>query len=374
MTLEQQSEISLIDSFPAQIQLTIQSTGNGYIATLGGGTGRFQRFPLQLTPHDVKALNMQLQTAIEQVAASLTATGIADETVAQLAETGNYVFKRLFPQGPTRHLIEQTFCKRQIVQISSDSFAIPWELLYDGPLADQVSIEHFWGMKHIIARAIIQEISIDDFVSPVIQSSRPLVGLITYNQLEHVAQQEIPALQHLHRSKRIKLSHLKSLNSDKREQSLLAFGRFLGKKQHLVHFACHAHEQEPIEQSFLRISDEFAISMKDFGIYEFLIKGHPFIILNACLTSVMNPLYTSYWAAAFLQRGVRGVLATELHIPDQFAAAFMKEFYEHLLQGMPIGAALLKTRQHFWQHDATPLGLAYALYASPFFRIITTNE
>lgn len=62
------------------------------------------------------------------------------------------------------------------MQISSDGFAVPWELLYDGPLADQVHMKHFWDMKPVITRALIQDANVDDFVSPVIHASRPLVG------------------------------------------------------------------------------------------------------------------------------------------------------------------------------------------------------
>lgn len=369
MALAQKSGLPPFGDFPVHIQLTIQSTGNGYMGTLAAGMGKFHRFPLQLTPHDVKAFNTYLQQAIEQMAYNLTATDSNDQALAQLAETGNYVFKRIFPEGLIRNLMRRALQIGRIIQISSDGFAIPWELLYDGPLID-VDTTLFWGMSYIVARAIIQDFGSEDLVSPIIQSSRPAVGLVAYDQLEHVAQHEIPALQNLHRNKRIKLSHLAALDINRREQGLVNFGRFLRQRRHLIHFACHAHELEPVDQSYLRISDEFPISIKDFGVREFVIKGNPFIILNACLTSVINPLYTAHWAAEFLKRGVRGVLATELHIPDLFAAEFIKELYMHILASETIGDALQTTRQHFWYQQHNPLGLAYALYASPSFRIV----
>lgn len=370
MALEQKLGLPSFGDFPVDIQLTIQSNGNGgYMGTLAAGMGKFHRFPLQLTPYDVESSNTQLQQAIEQVAYNLTTTESSGRALAQLAETGNYVFKLIFHEGPTRDLIRSALKMSRIIQISSDSFAIPWELLYDGSFTD-IDIRLFWGMNHIVARAIIQDLSTDDLVSPIIQSSRPAVGLVAYDQLEYVAQHEIPALQSLHRSKRIKLSHLAALDINRREQSFENFGRFLRQRRHLIHFACHAHELEPVDQSCLRVSDEFPISIKDFNVREFVIKGNPFIILNACLTSVIDPHSTANWPAAFLKRGVRGVLATELHIPDLFAAEFVKELYTHVLASETIGDALQATRQHFWHQQHNPLGLAYALYASPSFRIV----
>jgi len=67
------------------------------------------------------------------------------------------------------------------------------------------------------------------------------------------------------------------------------------------------------------------------------------------------------------------VLATDFHIPDDFAAAFSKELYQHLLSGKPIGEALLVTRHYFWEKQCNPLGLAYALYSSPFIRIVNSS-
>jgi len=64
------------------------------------------------------------------------------------------------------------------------------------------------------------------------------------------------------------------------------------------------------------------------------------------------------------------VLATEFHVPDWFAATFIEKLYDELLQGKPIGEALLTTRRHFWESENNPLGLGYALYSSPSIRIV----
>ncbi len=146
------------------------------------------------------------------------------------------------------------------------------------------------------------------------------------------------------------------------------------EKLQIVHLACHACEMKPLSESYLLVSDGFSITMKDFRIHEFEIKYRPFVILNACLTGTFSPLYTSNWAHVFRECGARGVLATEFHVPDAFAAAFTEELYSHFLSGIPIGEALLAARHSLWEKQRNPLGLAYALYSSPMIRIAKTGK
>ena len=79
---------------------------------------------LKTTEAEIAALKgalTSLQKAIEQVAGNLTAAGVDNKTLAQLAEDGNYVFKRIFPAGPTRNLMCKALNIGKIIQISSTS-------------------------------------------------------------------------------------------------------------------------------------------------------------------------------------------------------------------------------------------------------------
>src|SRR5260370_11195363 len=214
-------------------------------------------------------------------------------------------------------------------------------------------------MRYIVSRALIQEARPGDLVSPIIQSARPHVALLACNELEHVVGKEIPTLKELHQQNRILLLPLRPLNANQRHEELEYLGRFLREQElEIIHLACHALEKKPMSQSYLLVSDNFDITVEDFGIQEFDIKHNPFVILNACLTGTISPLNTSNWAALFWGRGARGVLATELHVPDWFAAAFIEELYNHFLSGKPIGGALLSTRRSLWEEQRNPLGLA----------------
>ncbi len=371
MLLKQTSALPLIDNFAVQVQLRIFSNGTDYSAFVSTDLDKWHRFHIGLKPHDVQELNSELQLAIEQVSTAFEVNGAYGEALANLAQKGNYAFKRIFADGIPRETIRNALRTDATIQFSSEDFFIPWELLYDGPLGSQVDVSHFWGMKHIVSRALIQDARPGDLESPIIRSACPHVGLIACSELEHVIGKEIPALEELHRQKRILLLPLRPLDANQRDQELEYLGHFLRTEDlQIVHLACHALEMKPVSQSYLLVSDKFTISIEDFFVREIEIKYKPFIILNACLTGTISPLHTSNWAALFWEHGARGVLATEFHVPDWFAADFSKELYEQLLAGKPIGEAILIVRRHLWEEQRNPLGLAYALYASPSIRII----
>jgi hypothetical protein len=374
MLLEQRSPLSFMDNFPVHVQLRILSKGGEYEADISAEWGMFHRFRIGLRPHDVDELNLELQQAIEQLVGSFEEQDTYKEALSRLAYKGNFAFKRIFAEGIPRETVRKALKKDATIQIPSEDFFIPWELLYDGPLGTQVNISCFWGMQYIVSRALIQEARPGDLSSPIIQSPCPRIGFIAYSELKHVVEKEIPALKALHEQKRISLLLLRPLKIDQRYEELEYLGRFLREEElQIVHLACHARERRSKSQSYLLVSDNFDISIEDFGVQEFVIKHNPFIILNACLTGTISPLYTSNWAALFWGRGARGVLATELHVPDWFAATFVEELYKHFLSGKPIGEALLATRRYFWEQQQNPLGLAYALYSSPSIRIVNSN-
>jgi hypothetical protein len=373
MVVEQKSCLPFVDTFPVQVQVSILARGNGYDMYISAYQGMFHRFHIALSPDDVAELNTELQGTIEGVAGDFTKEGVPREALLMLAEKGNFAFKKIFADSELRKLLSNVLKMDAVVQITSENFFVPWELLYDGSVDDSFDIYRFWGMRAIISRSIIQDDRPGDFVSPIIQTQCPHVGLIAYRNLEHVAKKEIPLLQKLHESKQIELSFLQAMDAGQRAKELAGFAQFLNKDLQIVHLACHAYEQKPISQSYLLVSDYFSITMQDFIVREFEIKYNPFVILNACLTGTINPLQTYSWAAEFWKRGARGVLATEFHVPDWFGAAFVEELYRYLLAGKPVGEAVAATRRSFWEKHRNPLGLAYALYSSPEIRIANSD-
>jgi CHAT domain len=353
-------------------QITILSEGSEYAAYVITDDKAF-RIPIRLKPDDVASYNKLLQEAIQEVVDCFSNGIYYISALDKLAKKGNFVFKTIFA-APYQHIIRTVLCEGAIVQIVSKDFFVPWEFLYDGPLDQRADIRYYWGMSYIISRFIIQDKREGAFKPHTIEVKRPKVGLITCDQLPFVEEQELPALKAFHTKRRIHLLSLRSLSITQHNAELTEFGRFLRQEIHVLHFACHAYEQNPIEKSYLFVKQNFPISIIDFVTSSCALDYSPFVILNACLTGVINPLHTSSWAEKLWGAGARGVLATDFRVPDKFAAEFSKAFYDYILSGMNVGEALLNVRRDFWNEQRNPLALAYGLYSSPSIKIISRKR
>ena len=370
-----QEELPPLDITPVDVHITIFRRGDGYTAYVfsENANGIPLEISINLTPGDVKNLNVLLKDALQQVATTFKAGASYENALAHLAQMGNYAFTRIF-QGGDALAIREALQGSTIVQIVSKDFFVPWELLYDGPLDENARIFYYWGMQYIISRQIVQSTGKGAFAHPVLESTRPHIGLVANNKLSYVQQYEVPYFEQLHGTKTIQLDALRKLSMQQRSEALMEIKRFLAQELHIVHFACHAYELDPIDASYLFVSEDFALSMIDCTTEHFELTHNPLVMLNACLTGLVNPLYTSSWASRFWELGARGVLATDFSVPDWFGAAFSNVFYQYLLASMPVGEALLTARRQFWTDQRNPMGLAYALYSSPSIKIAKVKK
>jgi CHAT domain-containing protein len=165
--------------------------------------------------------------------------------------------------------------------------------------------------------------------------------------------------------------------------------RYLHKAEHnMVHFACHCvpvHGEDVLLLSLLRDAsditsegvvsepDEIRLGTKAFlrapGVFE---TKQPLVFLNACQTTGDKEAIGLGFTLPdkFVRQKAAAVIATVCRVPDIFAAAFARKFYELFLEDRAeIGEALRATRVHFWKEYRNPLGLAYGLYSSPFYRV-----
>ena len=365
----------VFQDYPVDIHLRVYREGARYGADIFA-VGRFQRMSIEMSPQDLVVLNRQLQQAMQDLRDQLTATEL-DAQLRPLAEAGNYAFKQVFRDHQALVAIQELLAlgPRVSLQVASEDFFLPWELFYPVDLDDPLSYEHFWGMNHIISRVIVQEARPGAFVSPAIPVvNRPKLGLLTYCGLPSVVEKEVPFFEKLDGDGEIDLFKLRALDPEKKREEFKEFRSFWERALNLAHFACHAfYEDELPNLSHILLSDEFPITLMDLEVYGISINGHPLIILNACETGNLNPLYTSYFAAAFLKYGARGVVATECAVPDSFAADFAEQLYAHLLAGEPLGESLLATRRYFLEEYHNPSGLLYSMYAPPSIRLVHTG-
>lgn len=378
MPIEKILRLPFNDNFLVDVQIRIKASNNGYKAYVQGGVGSENPFDINITKNDVVDLNSQLQEVLQEVHSYFDpdnpSIGDPDQALRLLANKGAYAFNKIFHDEQSRDLIRKALKSShgRVVQITSNDFLIPWEIVYDLPISSRVDILGFWGMRHIVARSLAQSKRSGDFVPPFIKSQRPRVGMVTCQELSQVLSYEIPAFKEMDNNGIIDLSVLPTLNPLRRTKELSTFKSFLGRDREILHFACHAFDKKSLDQSFLRVEEEFEITVQDFTTHDVRVENFPLVILNACRTGMIDPTRTSNWASQFWARGARGVLATEFRVPDWFAARFAKQLYKHLLAKKPksLGHSVMLTRYDFWNKAKNPLGLAYSLYSSPNIQFI----
>jgi hypothetical protein len=383
-------------NYPVDVRLRIYTTEGRYELEVDIRDWGAARYDIEMTEDDMGELNAMLQEAVGVVAqnsapgrdANTAATvraasdqpggsGVAAPTDAvtglrELAEVGHYAFSKIF-SPEARQALSALFQsgERLVIQVSAEDFSVPWELVFGASLTAPLSFEDFWGMKHIISRIIVQRDRPGAFASPSITTSPPTVGLLTNTSLANVATREIPFFQQLANGGKIALDILRPLDPGQQGAEFAALKGFCATRFDFAHLACHAryNPQRP-SKSALLLSDGFEVTLMDMENYAIVLSGHPVVVLNACETGNLNPLYSAHFAAAFLKHGALGVVATECPVPDVFAADFAQYLYERLLEGTPLGESLLSARRYFLETAHNPAGLLYAMYGSPSIRLV----
>jgi hypothetical protein len=340
------------------LQVEIQAAG-----------GRTLRLPLSVTPSDVPELNEFLSAAVQREVDTF-GPGVKPHDIAagveRLAAAGRGVFNRIFPDDTSR-LVRDLTQRARSIQITSERFLIPWEMLYQGAKDEPTDVTGFWGMSRVVSRSIVSSRGgVPEF--PHIVRTTPRCGLAVCRELVNVDKVEIPLFRKLKSDRVIDLDLLPALVPG--PQGLRSFGTFLGAEREILHFACHAYPEKRLANSYMQVDDGFRVEQIQFSAEEFRLSGDPIVVLNACRTGTASPLNSFNWASTFLDIGARAVLATEFRVPDDFAPLFAREFYQRFLDGQSLGAAVVNARRRLWKIMGNPLGLAYGLYAAPATRII----
>ena len=376
------------------VKLSISERNGHYVASLRSNTQRNAR-RLELKPHseDIRRINEELTESLADVVrrmlsrtgnqARLTgaARDLARSEFQWLAERGGVALDDIFYPEDLNSLRDMVgTASRVILDVDSDCFVFPWELLYDDYRHDGLEYGNFWGFKYIIYRNIPPRPGLDVPASEVELRSAS-VGLLADRSLPKIARQEVPFLRKLERAQLIKLFSPSERLEPTLRKTLLDtdLRHFFGQEMDIVHFACHTRApvveaREPRDEYCLLIAKDFPLWRSDFSTYKLCFGDHPLVILNACGTSPRHPLTTRNMVRKLLEHGARGVVTTECIVPDALAAAFTEEFYPRLLNGQELGDALFETR-HALLCDSynNPLGLLYALYAYPATKFIRTN-
>jgi hypothetical protein len=358
---------------PLNIRIFWVPSENRYKAEIKG-----RRVPIAMTPEDLRVLNEALASAAARVSKSIGSdlkvdTAVAGDALSELAHEGNNAFHMIF-QDPIASSAIRDLINRQdtlAIEVQSENFFLPWELLYDGD-PTVVRYKNFWGLRYIIARCIVRDMTSRGVPRPdLVTFGVPSIALQTDKSLKYVMSEEIPYFEGLSRNARIHLLKLRDLDPKNKAQDSKYFASYCHSKAvQISHFACHAqYVEKPRHHSYLKLSNDFCLSLRDIRNLQLELAGYPLVFLNACETGLRNPLQTLDFVSLFLSIGARGVIVTEADIPDRFAAQFVKHFYQSFLEGEGIGHCLLETRRHFLEEYDNPLGLIYGFYGDPSLHI-----
>jgi len=296
-----------------------------------------------------------------------------------LAECGATALNHIFGEvgiGLLRRLTDTS--TRVTLQMDSQLYGFPWELLYDDE-EDGFQYEHFWGFKYIVYRNIPP---LGGRLVPKsdIETSSVLFGLLADSELVHVEDTELPFLRGIPGIQLVEpVIQIEQMTRDLRDSIVKnELKHFFSQEMHIIHFACHTRvpipeRREPTNDQYcLLLSKSFPLWPSDFRKIRF--GDHPLIVLNACGTSPREVDATWTMVGVLLQNGARGVVTTECEVPDALAAAFTQQFYPLLLGGKELGSALFETRHSLLRAPYhNPLGLLYAMYAHPETRIVNTE-
>jgi hypothetical protein len=357
--------------YPVQLLIRIQECKGGFDIALGTDGDWLESERVGMKPRDLANRCSALQRKLSALWPSFELGPThADKAMRALAKEGFLTFKMIFGDR-VQTLVESALStEAATIVIVSEDFFLPWEALYPKRPSDNFSAEDFWGMKYKITRVLPRRAAAH-YIHPAIPvESCPCFGLIADNRLEHVGSRQRRHLIDLRDSEKLRLKELDELSTDSKDLGMRTLEGFLKNDLHIVEFACHAQfvPEDPILSYFV-VSDRFPVRIKDMISEGIAFENRPLVILNACNTSVSDPLSIHSFASRLLQIGARGVIATECAVPDKFAAEFSVQLYKRLLQACSVGESLLEIRKYFLLEQDNPCALLYSMYASPQIRL-----
>ncbi len=131
----------------------------------------------------------------------------------------------------------------------------------------------------------------------------------------------------------------------------------------VLYFFCHARGAPEVRPPVVEFSAGGKPVRFSSDRFQAVWKYSPLIILNGCSTAAFTPDALSPFIRKFTRDGeAGGVMGTEIPVHQDLAAEVGCQMLERVLDGEPVGTALLAVRRVLLA-QRNPLGLAYTLFA-----------
>jgi len=324
---------------------------------------------------------------------------LAMQTLSRLAQLGAALWAGLFSGPGAGHdsaaLGERLRARSQEralrITIAGDVGGFPWQLLYDRELAQAVTPEGFWGLRHVVAllptRGRVGQ-AIGDLT---INAQAGLRSLSAFNLgIERGATgQQVLAPQ------RAAITALGFTGPEVNDEHALRSALGAGTDASLVYLFCHMSNALPGQQPrgatggrpvgvgdtrIMLTDDARAITLRDLQLAAPLdgrprLSAGPLVLVNACGSAALSPLSYDGLAPYLLDLGARTLIGTECDTPVVFGASFGPAVLRAFVgAGRPIGEALREARRLLAGPPTfNALGLLYTLYGSADL-VVTRSE
>jgi hypothetical protein len=319
---------------------------------------------------------------------------LVKQKAALLAKAGDSLFYQIFQSkddslltvemGETRrHLAERLRevgyekDRSLIITITSDSFFIPWGVLYTHPNPDEdlnddgtnFEWEGFWGYRHTIEqntkRAKIDQHRLTPGEGGLIVASINIDEGIDKKLNVKCIEPQVSFFNEQSSLKVIERRQRPELEKAVRGQDF---------KDQIVYFYCHGsgageYKNPNLADAFIALTDGVNITGQDIAnwLRERNLASSPIVFINACQSGQMTTIFYQTLAAELLKRQAAGLIGTQITVPAVFAQAFSMEFFEKFLNSpedekVRVGPLLRGLTRSFILTYKNPLGLIYSLY------------
>lgn len=316
-----------------------------------------RRHEVPYAPTRIDELSAEMLATLERANRART---LSDANLANLKLAGEELHRMLVPAALGARL-RGTMGSLSLA-LDEELATIPWELLYDG--------EQFLCRRFDVGRLLCTDWQTQATVWRPLELQAPLRMLVICadhrGDLERL-EEECTGLLTALDTQRDKLSVrlLKAQDLDSVRRSL--------KSYDIVHFAGHA-DYDPAEPGgagwYLPDGKLTADEIAQLGT----ARPMPFLVFsNACQTGLAGPWRRDRQgrvlglAGAFLVSGARFYVGTQWELVDGIGARVASHFYDALLRGANVGAALRAARLRVVEEEGEDaLGWAtYVLYGDP---------
>lgn len=150
----------------------------------------------------------------------------------------------------------------------------------------------------------------------------------------------------------------------------------------IQHFACHCDTfgDAQAHRFLLQGEDGIKFAMPLTGLRKELLErsqrreladcDKPLVFLNGCGATAVDSRQLGSFAQFFLVNRNRGLVGSQIMIPDEFAVAFAEMFYSALIfERRPVGEAVLSARRKLAERRKNVLGLLYMHYGPTDLRL-----